>query len=266
MFDEIVEKSDIMFAIYKKELRSYFINAIGYVYVGVFLALSALLCCYSTLIAKTYDTSGYFTFLIVSFIILIPLLTMKLFAEEKKLRTEQLLLTAPVSLWGMVIGKFLAAFTLFAGTVVASCVSFFPLYAYANEERLAFAEAYGEALAKETDIGPMTAVILSCLLGVLMIGMVFISIGLFISSLTENQLAAAVLTVAVILMMLLCDLVVEYIPVPAIQFVIGWFGIMSRYKYFTAGMLDFAAILYYLSISGVFLLLTVRVYDKRRWG
>jgi len=255
-----------MFAIYKKELRSYFINAIGYVYVGVFLAVSALLCCYSTLMSKSYDTASYFTMLIVSFIVLIPLLTMKLFAEEKKLRTEQLLLTAPVSLWGMVLGKFLAAFTLFAGTVGVSCIGFFPLYAYANEERLAFAEAYGDALAKETDIGPMTGVIISCLLGILLIGMAFISIGLFISSLTENQLAAAVLTVAIILVMLLCDMLTEYVSVPAIQFVMGWFGILSRFSYFTAGILDFSAILYYLSISGVFLLLTVRVYDKRRWG
>ena len=125
-----------MFAIYKKELRSYFLNAIGYVYVGVFLAVSALLCCFTTLSAKTYDTTDYFTYIIFSFIVLIPLLTMKLFSEEKKLRTEQLLLTAPVSLWGMVLGKFLAAFTLFLGTVLVSCINFFPLYVYANAEGL----------------------------------------------------------------------------------------------------------------------------------
>ena len=94
-----------MLAVFKKERRSYFLNAIGYVFVGVFLAISALLCCYTTLMSQTYDTSTYFYFLIFSFIILIPLLTMKLFAEEKKLRTEQLLMTAPVSIWGMVLGK-----------------------------------------------------------------------------------------------------------------------------------------------------------------
>ena len=112
-----------MFAIFKKELRSYFMNAIGYVYIGVFLALSGLLCCYTTLAAQSYDTSSYFSFMIISFIILIPLLTMKLFAEEKKLRTEQMLLTAPVSLWGMVFGKFLAAFTLFVSGVLVSCIN-----------------------------------------------------------------------------------------------------------------------------------------------
>ena len=68
-----------MFAIYKKELRSYFMNAIGYVFVGVFLAVAALLCCYTTIGSQTYDTSLYFTMMIFAFIILIPLLTMKLF-------------------------------------------------------------------------------------------------------------------------------------------------------------------------------------------
>ena len=255
-----------MFAIYKKELRSFFITPIGYVYTGAFLGLAALICCYTTILSSSYDTTSYFTIMMFAMGILIPLLTMRLFAEEKKLRTEQLLLTAPVSLWGMVLGKFFAAFTLFAGTVLVSCINLFPLYAYANEERLAFAEAYGENLAKNTDIGPMTSIIVACLLGILLIGIFFISIGLFISSLTENQLAAAVLTVAVILVMLLCDVLTEYISVPAIQFVISWFGILSRFSYFTAGILDFSAILYYLSLAGVFLLLTVRVYDKRRWG
>ncbi len=248
-----------MFAIYKKELRSYFINAIGYVYVGVFLAAAALICCYTTLGSQSYDTGSYFTMLLFSFIILIPLLTMKLFAEEKKLRTEQLLLTAPVSIWGMVMGKFLAAVTLFVGTVLVSCINFFPLYSYANTERLA--DEFGQI-----HIGPVTAEIISCLVGVILIGIAFVAIGLFVSSLCENQLAAAVITVAIILVMLILDMVNQYINVYAIRFVISWISIMSRFSNFTTGILDFSSILYYVSISGVFLLLTVRVYDKRRWG
>ena len=246
-----------MFAIYKKELRSYFLNAIGYVYVGVFLAVSALLCCYTTIGAQTYDTSEYFTYIIFSFIVLIPLLTMKLFSEEKKLRTEQLLLTAPVSIWGMVIGKFLAAFTLFLGTVLASCVNFFPIYAYARTEGLN--EAYDA-------VGPVGVGIVSSLLGIICIGMAFIAIGMFISSLTENQLAAAIITVAIIVSMLVLNLVNEYITNYAIRFVIDWVCFVSRFAPFSAGMFDPSALLYYVSVTGVFLLLTVRVYDKRRWG
>ncbi len=248
-----------MFAIYKKELRSYFINAIGYVYVGVFLAAASLLCCYTTLVSKTYQTSSYFTYLIFSFIILIPLLTMKLFAEEKKLRTEQLLLTAPVSIPGMVLGKFFAAFTIFVGSLLLSCYNFFPLYSYARTESL------GKSYAEE-HVGPVTGQIVTCLVGVILIGAAFIAIGLFISSLTENQLAAAVMTVAVILVMLILDLVNQYIDVYVIRKVISWVCVLSRFSNFTTGILDFSSILYYISIAGVFLLLTVRVYDKRRWG
>ncbi len=248
-----------MFAIYKKELRSYFINAIGYVYVGVFLAAASLLCCYTTLVSKTYQTSSYFTYLIFSFIILIPLLTMKLFAEEKKLRTEQLLLTAPVSIPGMVLGKFFAAFTIFVGSLLLSCYNFFPLYSYARTESL------GKSYAEE-HVGPVTGQIVTCLVGVILIGAAFIAIGLFISSLTENQLAAAVMTVAVILVMLILDLVNQYIDVYVIRKAISWVCVLSRFSNFTTGILDFSSILYYISIAGVFLLLTVRVYDKRRWG
>ncbi|MBQ8141498.1 MAG: ABC transporter permease [Clostridia bacterium] len=248
-----------MIAIYKKELRSYFINAIGYVYVGVFLAAAALMLCYTTLASQSYNTSSYFTMLIFAFIILIPLLTMKLFAEEKKLRTEQLLLTAPVSIWGMVLGKFLAALTLFAGTLLASCINFFPLYSYANEERAA--QDYASS-----HIGPSTAQIVGCLIGVFLIGTAFIAIGMFVSSLTENQLAAAVITISIIVVMLLLNIVNEYIDIYAIRFVIDWICVLSRFSAFANGYIDFAAILYYLSLTGVFLLLTVRVYDKRRWG
>lgn len=248
-----------MFAIYKKELRSYFINAIGYVYVGVFLAAAAVLCGIFTLFSNTYSTSSYFTALIFSFIVIIPLLTMKLFAEEKKLRTEQLLMTAPVSIWGMIMGKFLAAFTLFMGTVLASCINFFPLYVYARMER-------GDSEYTHIHVGPVTAEVVTCIIGVILLGAAFIAIGLFVSSLTENQLAAAVITIAIIFVMLILDVVNQYVDVYAIRFVINWVCVLSRFSNFTTGILDFTSILYYLSITGVFLLLTTRVYDKRRWG
>lgn len=247
-----------MFAIFKKELRSYFLNAVGYVYVGIFLAVSGLLCCYTTLVSKSYDTSLYFTLIIMTFTILIPLLTMRLFAEEKKLRTEQMLLTAPVSIWSMVLGKFLAAFTLFVSGVLVSCINFFPLAAYANAEKIA--DAYN------SPVGPVLPMIASSTLGIILIGAAFIAIGMFISSLTENQLAAAIITVAIIFAMLILNFVNSYIEVYAIRFVINWVCFLSRFTPFSEGMLDPAALLYYLSFAGVFLLLTVRVYDKRRWG
>ncbi len=247
-----------MFAIFKKELRSYFLNAIGYVYVGVFLAVSALICCLTTLGEQTYDTSTYFYFLIFSFIILIPLLTMRLFSEEKKLRTEQLLMTAPVSIPAMVMGKFLAAFTLFLGSVAVSCINFFPLVAYSAAEGVN--DAYDAA------VGPVAAMILASLLGIVCIGAAFIALGMFVSSLTENQLAAAIITVAIILGMLLLNFVNSYIESYPIRFMLNWVCFMSRFSNFQSGILDPAALLYYISFAAVFLFLTVRVYDKRRWS
>lgn len=246
-----------MFAIYKKELRSYFLNAIGYVYVGVFLAAAALICCLTTLMAASYDTSSYFQMLIFTFIILIPLLTMKLFSEEKKLRTEQLLMTAPVSIPSMVFGKYFAAFTIFEGSLLASTINLFPLYAYKEAEEAADALSYA---------GPITSQIIGCLIGVTLIGAAFIAIGMFISSLTENQLAAAVATIAVIVLMLVLNIANSYIDSYAVRAVINWVCVISRFDNFAAGILDISSMLYYLSLAAVFLLLTGRVYEKRRWG
>ena len=246
-----------MLAIYKKELRSYFLNAIGYVYLGIFLAVSALLACYTTLGAGTYDTANYFSYISLIFIILIPLLTMRLFAEEKKLRTEQLLLTSPVSIAGMVIGKFLAAFTLFAIGILLSLINFIPLCIYAELDGVN--EAY-------TSVGPVASIILSNTLGLLLLGAAFIAVGLFISSLTENQLAAAIITVAIIAAMLLLNMVNGYIENYAIRFIISWVCFLSRYAPFQQGLFDPSALLYFVSIAGTFLFLTGRVYDKRRWG
>lgn len=248
-----------MFAIYKKELRSYFINPIGYVFLGIFLAVSAILCCFSTIVSGTYDTSNYFFYLMLTFVILIPLLTMRLFAEERKLRTEQLLLTAPVTLTGMVLGKFFAALTLFGSAMLLSCINFIPLYVIAAKERpLATYEYY--------NLGPSTAQIFGCVFCMFLIGAAFIALGTFISSLTENQLAAAVITVASIAVMLGIGAFNSYIDLYWIRSILDWFSVLSRFANFSNGIFDFSAVLYYTSISFVFLFLTVRVYEKRRWG
>ena len=99
-----------MTAIYMREMRSYFTSPIGYIFTAIYFAVSGF-CFYYMVLSDgaTGSVSGYFTSLIFVFIVIVPLLTMKMFSEEKKQRTEQLLLTSPVSLWGMVGGKFFAA-------------------------------------------------------------------------------------------------------------------------------------------------------------
>jgi len=256
-----------MLAIYRKEMRSYFINPIGYIYLGVFLVFSALLCCYTTLIAGTYDTATYFTYLIFAFVILIPILTMRLFAEERKMRTEQLLLTAPVTITGMVLGKYFAALTMYATGVLLSCINFLPLYIIGAAERAG--DPYSTL-----HIGPVTSEIVGSLFALLLLGAALIAVGTLISALTENQLSAAVITIGVIAVMMLLDvfnlltdsngqpIIASY----AIRFVLDWISVVSRYTAFSQGVFDFAALLYYASLAFVFLFLTVRVYEKRRWG
>lgn len=248
-----------MLAIYKKELRSYFINPVGYVYAGVFLAVAALLCCYTTVISGSYDVSNYFMLMIFALVILIPILTMRLFSEERKLRTEQLLLTAPVSLTGMVLGKFFAALTLYASTLVLSCINFIPLYVIAATER-------GNQDTVITRIGPETGQLIGCMISLFLIGAAFIAIGTFISALTENQLAAAVLTIAAIGVMVGIGVLNSFINIYWLRTALSWVSVLSRFGNFTNGLFDYAAILYYISLSFIFLFLTVRVYDKRRWS
>ena len=248
-----------MFAIFKKEMRAYFINPIGYVYIGIILAASAMICCFTTIQQASYSTSNYFQYMIFTFIILIPLLTMRMFAEERKTRTEQLLLTAPVSITGMVLGKYFAALALFVATILVSCINFFPLISYAIVEQSQSSDA-------AVHIGPVGGQIVGCLIGMMLIGAAFIALGLFISSLTESQLSAAVITVAAISTMLLVGLVNEFISVAFFRTIINWISVLSRYDRFAYGMFDFSALLYYCSFAGVFLFLTVRVYEKRRWG
>ena len=259
-----------MFAIYRKEMRSYFINPIGYIYLGVFLIFSALLCCYTTLIAATYDTSAYFTYLIFTFVILIPILTMRLFAEERKLRTEQLLLTAPVTITGMVLGKYLAALTMYVGGILISCINFIPLYIIGAAERT------GETTDSValTHIGPVTGEILGSVFALILLGAALIAVGTLISALTENQLSAAVITIGVIAAMVLLNvfnlltdsdgqpLISSYV----VRFVLDWVSVISRFSAFSQGIFDFAALIYYVSLAFIFLFLTVRVYEKRRWG
>ena len=247
-----------MFAIFKKELRGYFTTPVGYIFAGIFLAVASLICSFTTIQQASYNTSAYFQYLIFLFIVLVPLLTMRSFAEERKTRTEQLLLTAPVSLTGMVLGKFFAAYTLFSAAVLAACINLFPLTAFAITE--------SSASTTDSHIGPVGGEIAGCLIGILLIGAAFIAVGLFISSLTESQLSAAVVTIAVLGVMVLIGIFTSAINAAPVRAVLNWISILSRYDNFSLGLFDFSALLYYVSIAGVFIFLTVRIYDKRRWG
>ncbi len=235
-----------MLSIYKKELRSYFTTPIGFVFYTVFLAISAVLCCYTTIKAATPTTNvtTYFTSFLFVLVVIVPLLTMKLFSEEKKMRTEQLLLTAPVSITNMVVSKFFAALTLYASALLLTTLNMIPLFLYAE---------------------PELGIIIGNYIAIFLVGAAFIAIGVFMSSLTENQLAAAVSTTAVLLALLAISFANSAIDSYVIRSILSWVSIYSRYGAFTYGIFDYVAVLYYVSICFVFCYLTVRIYEQRRW-
>ena len=235
-----------MLAIYKRELRSYFVGVIGYVFLVIYLAIAGILFSYTTMFSMSADVTNYFTLMLVFSGIALPLLTMKSFSEERKTKTEQLVLTAPVSLPSMVLGKFLASYTVFAGATLLTSLYFLFLIPYA---KLKFAVLFGNLIA------------------LLLVGMVFIAIGIFVSALTENQLSAAIGTIAIILGFLGVGLINSLLPTSyAIRYVFDAISIFTRFQSFVNGYFEFASVIYYLSVSSIFVWLTIRVYDRRRFG
>ena len=235
-----------MLAIFKREMRSYFTGVIGYVFLVLFLAIGGLLFCYTTLYSMSSSTSSYFLLMLLFSAVVLPLLTMKSFSEERKLKTEQLLLTAPVSIPSMVLGKFLASYVIFAGALAFNSLYFLVLLPYAQVK---------------------IATLIGSLIALLLVGLVFIAIGLFVSSLTENQLTAAIGTIAIIIVLLAIGLVNSLIPSDyAIRFVFDAISIFTRFQNFTNGIFDVASFIYYISVAAVFLYLTIRIYDRRRYN
>lgn len=236
-----------MLAVFKRELRSYFTGVVGYVFLVMFLVVAAAVFCYSTLFAMSADVTTYFSVMLLFSAIILPLLTMKSFSEERKLKTEQLVLTSPVSLTGMVMGKFLAAYAMFASALLFTSLYFLLLVPYA--------------------ITFKTAVLFGNIIALLLVGAAFISIGLFVSALTENQLSAAIGTIAIIIAFLVMGLMANLFPNNyAIRYTLGSISIFGRFSSFTAGYFDVTAIIFYLSLSALFIYLTVRVYDRRRYN
>ena len=235
-----------MSAIYKREMRAYFTTFIGYAFIAAFLVLSGIIFAQTVLSSDGSTTIMDYYVNVISFLaIVIPILTMKLFTDEKRLKTEALLLSSPVSLFGVVMAKYLAALTMFAATFAVSCVNLIPAYAHGSQN---------------------TAVIITNIVSVLLVGGAFIAIGVFISSLTENQIVSAISTIAVIM---LFNSIGDYsakIKFAPLRIFLNFFSISNRYTMFTYGRIDWAAIVYYASLSFVFLFLTVRIYERRRWA
>ncbi len=235
-----------MLAIYKREMRSYFTSVIGYIFLVLFLAIGGGVFCLTTIYAMSSDVSSFFTYMLIFSAVMLPLLTMKSFSDDRKMKTEQLLLTSPISITGMVVGKFLAAYTMFAGALIINSLYFIFLYPYAEVK---------------------TALLIGNIIALLLVGMTFVSIGIFVSSLTENQLTAAIGTMAIILLFLIIGIINQLLPSAYwLRYVFNCISVFERFQTFTNGYFDLSSVLYYFSVSAVFIYLTIRVYDRRRYN
>ena len=234
-----------MLAIFKRELSAYFTSTTGYIFMAVFLAVSGAVIWFSTFFSATTSTANYFFIMIFFFIILIPILTMKLMSEEKRIKTDQLLLTSPISLSAIVGGKFLAAVTLFELTFALSLLGFVPV------------SLYGEIFPAQ---------VISNFVGISCLASSLIALGIFISSLTESQFVSAIASIGAILLSLVIGLFSSSIKNDLLREAVKWISILDRYVNFRFGLFDFSSVLYYVSLTVVFLFVTVRVLEKRRWA
>ena len=232
-----------IWAIARRELRSYFTSPLAYVVTALFLIMTSIL--FALILNQTNEATlrPLFGNLAVIFLLTMPFLTMRLLAEEQRTGTMELLLTAPVRDSELVLGKFLGVFLLLLAML--ACTAIYPLVL---------------VLAGNPDRGP----VLAGYLGVILQGAAFLAIGLFASSLTQNQIIAAMLTFVILLLMWLSDAIGNYTGGRIGDF-FRFLSITRHVDEFPRGIVDTRHLVYFASVIGVALFLTVQSVQARRW-
>jgi ABC-2 type transport system permease protein len=251
-----------MIAIYKRELGYFFNSIVAYVVMMVFLLLAGyffynLVAFFNLASIRVMQnpaaaqqlslTEGVlqplFGNISVILLLVIPMLTMRLLSEERKMGTAELLFTYPISDWDAILGKFLAAVTVLATMLALTLIYPLLLSRYAQPEWGPVATGY---------------------VGLLLLGTAFVSLGLFFSSLTENQIVAGILTFGFSLLFLLIGWLIPYASADAAR-VIAEISILEHFESFSQGVFDSSDLIYYLNFSVFFLFLCSRVLDSNRW-
>lgn len=234
-----------MLAVFKRDLKAYFTSPLGYVFIAAFLAVMNYFF-YRENISQAYSQlSTVFNFMVYIMIFVTPLLTMRLFSEEFKQKTDQLLLTSPVKVRSIVFGKFLAALAIFA---IALAVTLLYVVIIAS---------HGQPNVRE---------LLANYLAIFCVAAAFISIGVFISSLTENQLVSAVLTLAVFLILYLIDTSGFGAQSAFLNNLLYSISLFVRYTTISNGVLALSDLVFYVSVAAIFIFATTRVIEKKRWS
>ncbi len=227
----------------RKELKSYFDSPVAYVVITLFLLIAGWQFTTSLFLANTADLRQLFG--IIRFILLffIPAVSMRLLSEEKRVGTIELLLTMPLKEWQLVMGKFLAAYALIAITLILTGVHYITIASVGNPD-------FGATLGGYLGL-------------ILMVG-VYLAIGIFTSSLTQNQIIAFILAFVIIFVFYILDKVVFFMP----HFIANLLELLSTDYHFgnlARGVIDSRDIIYYLSMMFFFLFLTSQVLESRKW-
>lgn len=234
-----------MGAVFLREIRAYFKAPLGYVFVGATCLFTGLYFYAFNLYGGATTLSKLFSVLFSVVLFLIPILTMRLLTEERRQKTDQLLLTAPVSSAGIVLGKYLSAL----------CV-----YAIATGSTLLDAVI----LSRFTTVG--WALVFGNYAGLLFLGAALIAICLFLSALTESQLIAAVSGFSVSIMVILLEALQPLVSNEFVKTLFGWLNFSARYTPFTYGVFAVENMVFFLSVVALFVYLTVARLERRRWS
>jgi ABC-2 type transport system permease protein len=250
-------------AVVRKELKTYFVSPIAYVVAGVFLLLLGLLLFLPILAISNQSLQMLrmqgnlpdvnlnqlvlrpaFANMAVVMLLVVPILTMRLVAEEKKLKTMELLLTSPLTITDIVVGKFIAAFLVFAGMLALTALGTVALGAIVELRWPPIATAY---------------------LGILLLGGVFLSVGLLASALTENQVIAMVLSFGLLLVIWLFDWVGQLLGDSPFGKLISYLSPIGHFDNLVKGLVDSKDLVYFATAIILSLFLTHRVLESQRW-
>jgi len=238
----------------KRELKSYFTTSLGYSIYAILTFLGGILYIFTFLIGRGTLANTVFLFMLGIILLITPILTMRLFSEERRQKTDQLLFTSSVKLSSIVLGKFFAAVIFFVTFFVLMIVYQVVLSFFAKTDWIIF---------------------FSSLLGMFLYTVALITIGMFISSLTESQIVSALVSFLIsfffiilwIAQSLVEDVLTVFFPTMGwLSTSIGWISFSARNQAFLQGIFNYSDVIYFISITGLFLFLTVRVLDKKRWA
>ncbi|MFH1287833.1 MAG: ABC transporter permease subunit [bacterium] len=231
-------------AIYQREMKTFFVSPVAYIVSCIFLITAGYL--FSIILFYTHEANlrGLFDNLKFVLLFMAPILTMRLLAEEKKLGTDELLFTSPLTNYEVILGKYFAAVTLYLIMLIFTIEFPVVLKMYSNP-----------------DMGP----IYSGYLGIFLFGSAFISVGLFASSITENQIVAAIISFGLLLILWLISWATVIIPFEWAKNVLTSLSLIEHYNNFEKGAINSGDIFYYLSFCFLFIFLTNQVMEAKRW-